>query len=181
MRFFLRTWYFQKATVKSDPAAIALGASSFALPADFGKGPLALRIRLVSDGTLVYKRLRKGNPGDLPHRLGPELYWVAGGNVVLDSPMPESGYEYELWYQSNDLDLAEPWLTTDFEDVLHIKAVMDLALTDARKPEVYQAFASAWQERAVGLGVYANEAEFNDIEMGMSPRSAGFLERYPSN
>jgi hypothetical protein len=182
IRFLLRTYYFPQALRVSETLAMGLGTAGVTLPTDLGgRAPSRVRLRLVpATGDILYKTLRRGALGMLPSRTGPDNYIIEGLDLKLDRPMPEAGYDLQVWYYSTDVDLAEPWITADFEDVVYLKSVMDLALTDARKPDVYQAFNAAWTERQVGLAIYLNEAEFADTDISMDPRGASFLERYPS-
>lgn len=166
--FMLRTWSFPQALeVQNFP--IANGASSIALPVT-GVGKIrAVRIR--DSGSTEFKRLRRTLVGELPHTEGPVYYWQEGNVLKLDTPISGTGYSIDVWYNSTDVDAADPWVTSDFEDVTFNLSTLRLAV-ELRKPEVAQVFQAIWQEQVPSLAQYLNEVEYNDLDVRIKPELA---------
>jgi hypothetical protein len=163
--FMLRTWTFPQA-LEMVNIPIADGASSAALPVT-GVGKIhAVRIRDTS--STLFKRLRRTLIGELPSSQGPLFYWQEGNLLKLDTPISGAGYSADVWYNSTDVDAADPWITSDFEDVTYILATMRLAI-EMRKTEVAATFQAMWQEHVPALAQYLNEVEFNDMDVRMKP------------
>jgi len=161
----LRTWSFPQALITTN-FPIANGASQIALPVT-GVGKIrAVRLK-DSTGTL-YKRLRRTLLGELPHSQGPLFYWQEANILKLDTPINGAGYSIDVWYNSTDVDAADPWITSDFEDVTFTLSTMRLA-SELRKPEVQATFAASWQEMVPTLAQYLNEVEFNDLDIRLKP------------
>jgi len=163
--FMLRTWTFPQALEMSN-FPIADGAQQIALPVT-GVGKIrAVRIRDAT--STLFKRLRRTLVGELPHSQGPLFYWQEGNILKLDTAIDGAGYSIDVWYNSTDVDAADPWITADFEDVTFTLSTMRLA-QDLRKPEVLAAFSQTWQEQVPTLAQYLNELEFNDLDIRMQP------------
>lgn len=168
--FMLRTWQFPQAlTLGNFP--IAASAQQVALPAA-GVGMIhAVRLK---DGTAapntLYKRLRRTLVGELPHSDGPVFYWREGNLIKLDTALGagDVGYSLDIWYNNVNIDTADPWITSDFEDITFTLSTMRLA-TELRKMEIAQTFQAAWQEQVPTLATYLNELEWNDIDIRMKP------------
>lgn len=181
-RYLLRNFNFRESVRRSAALPLALNATSFPTPVDAGKIK-AVRIRQLSGTAYLYKRLRRREEGQLPQRaeVGPVFYWYEPPIVRLDTPVPETGIDAEVWYQSTDPAWAEPWLSSTYGDVLTHRVIYEMAPTK-RKPEAMQIYSAIWQEDLTVLANYLQEIEFEDLEMRMGgdePRP-GF-ERYPSN
>jgi len=179
-RSLLRAYNFREALRRTSIPILA-NAPSFALPADCGKIK-AVRLMTTQGGTSLYKRLRRREEGTLPYYNGPTFYWVEGMSCIIDSPMPRDavGYYVELWYQTDDPVIAEPWLSTRFPDVLEHKAGSEQAIK-LRKTEAFQLYAQLWQEDVAILGRYIPEIEFGDMDLSMGDtQREQVLERYPA-
>lgn len=164
--FMLRTWSFPQALEMTN-FPIANGAQQIALPVT-GVGKIrAVRIRDAT--STLFKRLRRTLVGELPHSQGPLFYWQEGNVLKLDTAISGAGYSIDVWYNSTDIDAADPWITSDFEDITFTLSTMRLA-QDLRKPEVQAAFAQTWQEQVPTLAQYLNEVEFNDLDVRMQPK-----------
>lgn len=173
--FMLRTWTFPQALVMGS-FAIAAGGTQIALPAN-GVGKIrAVRIR-YGNGTL--RRLRRTLIGESPHSGGPLFYWQEGNVLKFDTAVAGVGNNIDVWYNSTDVTAADPWITSDFEDIVFTLSTMRLA-QELRKPEVQGVFAQAWQEQVPTLAQYLNEVEFNDLDIRMKPEvnSQNPNERY---
>lgn len=161
--FLLRGWTFPKSLVRISPV---VEGNSATLPAT-GVGKIhAVRLRTTENGTALYKRLRKGLHGDLPTDGGPNFYQQEGASIVLDAAVDSAAYNLDIWYTNTDPTVAEPWITTEFEDILFTLAVLQLA-QELRKPEVQATFAPIWQQHIPTLAQYLNEVEFNDLGITM--------------
>lgn len=179
-RYFLRNFNFRESVRRTAAVPLPLGATSFATPADAGKVK-AVRLRQQSGLQFLYKRLRKREEGQLPQRaeVGPMFYWHEPPLIKLDTPMPETGLDVEVWYQSTDPVFAEPWLSSTYSDVLTHRVIYEMAPTK-RKPEAMQIYSALWQEDLTVLANYLQEIEFEDLEMRMAPDARFVSERYPS-
>jgi hypothetical protein len=163
--FMLRTWTFPQALEQVN-IPIANGASQAALPVT-GVGKVhAVRIR--DTGGTLFKRLRRTLIGELPHSQGPLFYWQEGNLLKLDTPISGTGYSADVWYNSTDVDAADPWITSDFEDIVFTHSTMKLAV-EMRKTEVASTFGAIWQEQVPALAQYLNEIEYNDMDIRMKP------------
>jgi hypothetical protein len=163
--FMLRTWTFPQA-LEMVNLPIADGASSVALPVT-GVGKIhAVRVRDAA--STLFKRLRRTIIGELPHTNGPVFYWQEGNVLMLDTPISGAGYSIDVWYTNTDVATADPWITSDFEDVVFVLATLRLAI-EMRKTEVAATFQSMWQEHVPALAQYLNEIEFNDMDIRMKP------------
>jgi hypothetical protein len=125
-------------------------------------------VRVRDETSSLFKRLRRTIVGELPATDGPSFYWQEGNLLKLDTPVDEAGYSIDVWWNSVDVDLADAWITSDFEDIVFTLSTMRLA-QDLRKPEVQAAFAQTWQEQVPTLAQYLNEVEFNDLDIRMRP------------
>jgi hypothetical protein len=163
--FMLRSWSFPQALVTAN-YAIALNGNSVSLPVS-GVGKIHT-VRMKDASGELTKRLRRTLIGESAVYVGPEYYWQEGNKIVLDTKVTEAGYSIDVWYNSINVDAADAWITSDFEDIVFTLSVMRLA-QDMRKPEVQQAFASTWQEQIPTLAQYLNEVEFNDMDIRMKP------------
>lgn len=174
--FMLRTWSFPQALVTSN-FPIANGASQIALPVT-GVGKIRA-VRLKDATGTLFKRLRRTLVGELPHSQGPLFYWQESNLLKLDTAIAGAGYSIDVWYNSTNIDAADPWITSDFEDITFTLSTMRLA-QDLRKPEVMAAFSQTWQEQVPTLAQYLNEVEFNDLDIRMQPElnSQNVNERY---
>lgn len=176
----LRNYNFRE-SIRVAIDSVELGLSSISIPADAGKIK-AIRLRALSAGAYVYRRLRRREEGQLPQRaeVGPRYYWVENGLIRLDTAMPQEGHQYELWYQSIDPVYMETFLSTTYADVLLHRVVYELAPTK-RKPEAMQVYSALWQEDMAVLANYLQELEFGDLEMRMGgDEYSPSLERYPA-
>lgn len=163
--FMLRTWTFPQALeIANFP--IADGASQVALPAT-GVGKIRA-VRIKDATNTLFKRLRRTLVGELPHSQGPLYYWQEGAVLKLDTPIDGVGYSIDVWYQSTDVDAADPWITADFEDTVFTLSTLRLA-TELRKTEVAATFQSIWNEHIPTIAQYLNEVEFNDLDVRMKP------------
>lgn len=163
--FMLRTWSFPQALETSN-FPIADGASQIALPVT-GVGKIRA-VRIKDATSTLFKRLRRTLVGELPHTQGPVYYWQEGNVLKFDTAIDGVGYSADVWYNSTDVDAADPWITADFEDIVFTLSTMRLA-QDLRKPEVQATFAQTWQEQVPTLAQYLNEVEFNDLDIRMQP------------
>lgn len=164
--FLLRTYTFPKALTVFTSPALALKAKVVPLPpADVGK---IKAVTLFDAAGENYKRLRKTLVGEPSRADGPVYYWQEGANVVLDTPLGEADHTLRVHYMNVNPTTNEDWMSTEFEDTLHVLSIQRLAL-DLRKPEVAQAFSAIWQEHVPTLATYLNELEFNDLDLRMMP------------
>ncbi len=180
-RSLLRAYNFRDALRRSN-TDLQPGMRDFALPLDCGKIK-SVRMYVEEGGTTSYKRLRRREEGTLPYYNGPTFYWVEGGYGLMDTPMPRDaiGYRMEIWYQTDDPVIAEPWMTHKFPDVLEHKAGAELAIK-LRKTEAFQLYAQLWQEDVAILGRYIPELEFGDMDLSMGEVNRELVsERYPAN
>lgn len=180
-RTLLRAYNFRESVRK---ATIPIGASTgtFALPVDAGKVKV-VRLTVLEGGTRLWKRLRRREEGTLPYEGGPMFYSIEGMLGVLDTPLPADafGYDVEVWYQSNDPDYCEVFLSTTFKDVLEHKAGQELALK-MRKSEAYQIYNSLWEQDVAILGRYLPELEFGDLDLSMGDTHRETVQdRYPAS
>lgn len=163
--FMLRTWTFPQALEQVE-VAIADGASQAALPVT-GVGKIHA-VRLKDGSGLLFKRLRRTLIGELPHSNGPVFYWQEGNLIKLDTPIAGAGYSADIWYNSTDVNAADPWITSDFEDIVFYLSTLRLAV-EMRKTEVAGTFQALWQENVPALAQYLHEVEFNDLDIRMKP------------
>lgn len=163
--FMLRTWTFPQALEQVN-VPIANGAQQAALPVT-GVGKVRA-VRLKDGSGLLFKRLRRTLIGELPSTNGPLFYWQEGNLLKLDTPISGAGYSADVWYNSTDVDAADAWITSDFEDITFTLATMRLAI-ELRKTEVASTFQAIWQEHVPALAQYLHEVEFNDLDIRMKP------------
>jgi hypothetical protein len=179
-RSLLRAYNFREALRRVDVTLLP-GTRNFSLPFDCGKIK-SVRMYVVEGGTTSYKRLRRREEGTLPYYNGPTFYWIEGGVGLMDSPMPADavGYRMEVWYQSDDPEFAEPWMSKKYADVLEHKAGAEQSLK-MRKTEAFQIYSALWQEDVAILGRYMPELEFGDMDLSMGDtQREQVLERYPA-
>lgn len=180
-RTLLLTYDFREAVRRVDLPILAT-AQTVALPADVGK-IRGVQLRTVENGVMLYKPLKRREETQLPTWQGPTYYRIEGTTLFLDQPMPSviaTPYTVTVWYQSNDADQAEPWLSTVFEGPLENLAGLKIALKK-RKAEAATIYGNLWQQDTVMLARYVAESQFSDMDMGMGERSdAPGLERYPA-
>lgn len=163
--FMLRTWTFPQALEQVN-VPIANGVAQAALPVT-GVGKVRA-VRLKDGSGLLFKRLRRTLIGELPSTNGPLFYWQEGNLLKLDTPISGAGYSADVWYNSTDVDAADAWITSDFEDITFTLATMRLAI-ELRKTEVASTFQAIWQEHVPALAQYLHEVEFNDLDIRMKP------------
>ena len=179
-RSLLRAYNFREALRRADVAMLP-NTRNFVLPPDAGKIK-SVRMYINEGGTFSYKRLRRREEGTLPYYNGPTFYWIEGGQGLMDSPMPHDavGYRMEVWYQTDDPVVAEPWLSTKYADVLEHKAGAEQAIK-LRKTEAFQLYSALWQEDVAILGRYIPELEFGDMDLSMGDTQREYvLDRYPA-
>jgi hypothetical protein len=179
-RSLLRAYNFREALRRSD-VIVHQGQGNFELPLDAGKIK-AVRLYVNEGGTTSYKRLRRREEGTLPYYNGPTFYWIEGGKGLMDSPLPHDavGYRVEIWYQTDSPEIAEPWLSTKYADVLEHKAGSEQAIK-LRKTEAFSLYSQLWQEDVAILGRYIPELEFGDMDLSMGDRQREqVLDRYPA-
>lgn len=163
--FMLRTWTFPQALEQLE-IALADGVQQAALPIT-GVGKIhAVRLKDVSGN--LFKRLRRTLIGELPHTDGPVFYWQEGNLLKFDTAIDGVGYSADVWYNSTDVDAADPWITSDFEDIVFYLSTLRLAV-ELRKAEVAATFQAVWQEQVPTLAQYLHEVEFNDLDIRMKP------------
>lgn len=178
-RQLLKIYNFREA-VRRGVVPIAASTDNVDLPADVGKIK-AVWLTTVEGGIKLYKVLKRRGEGQLPVYAGPSFYFAQGNQLFLDQAMPAviaSVYNLEIWYQSNDADFNESWLSTTYQDALEHLAGTKLALKK-RKPEAAEIYARLWQQDTVILARYVSELEFSDMDIGMGEQHVVALERYP--
>jgi len=180
-RQLLKIYNFREAVRRAVLPVVALD-ESVALPVDAGKIK-SVWLTTVEGGTKLYKTLRRRGEGQFPTYSGPNFYFTQGDRLYLDQPMPAilaSPYNIEVWYQSNDPDVNESWLSTTYQDALEHLAGVKLSLKK-RKTEAATIYGQLWQQDTVILARYVSELEFGDMDMGMGESSTTpALERYPA-
>jgi hypothetical protein len=180
-RTLLRAYNFREA-LRRKTVQLMPSLASFTLPIDCGKIK-AVRMITVEGGVTLYKRLRRREEGTLPYYNGPSFYWVESGVGLMDTPMPHDALNYsmEIWYQTDDPDFAEDWMSKKYPDVLEHRAGSELAIK-LRKNEAFQIYSSLWQEDVAILGRYIPELEFGDMDLSMGDRQREVVsERYPAS
>lgn len=180
-RSLLRAYNFRDA-LRRTTVGVLPGTRDFELPLDCGKIK-SVRLYVIEGATTSYKRLRRREEGTLPYYGGPTFYWIEDGKGLMDTPLPNDavGYYAEIWYQTDDPVIAEPWLTRKFPDVLEHKAGAEQAIK-LRKTEAFQLYAQLWQEDVAILGRYIPELEFGDMDLSMGEVNREVVsERYPAN
>lgn len=180
-RQLLKIYNFREA-VRRAVVPVAATVDNVPLPADAGKIK-AVWLTTVEGGTKLYKTLRRRGEGQFPTYSGPNFYFSQGSFLFLDQPMPAilaTPYNVEIWYQSNDADVNEAWLSETYQDALEHLAGVKLALKK-RKKEAAEIYGQLWQQDTVILARYTAELEFSDMDMGMGESSdTPALERYPA-
>lgn len=179
-RQLLKIYNFPK-SVRRAVLPILGSEDSVDLPADLGKVK-QVWLTTVENGVKLYKTLKRREEGQLPVYAGPSFYFTEGSKLLLDQPMPAiiaTTYNIEIWYQSNDPDINESWLSTEFQDAIEHLAGVKLSLKK-RKEEAAKIYSSLWQQDTVILARYVAELEFSEMDMGMGESSTVALERYPA-
>jgi hypothetical protein len=184
MKRLMRDYNFPKSVRRFEVAGVAIGTQSFDLPTGL-KRPLEVRFRNPVDGTFT-NRLQRREGFTLPTgedyaelRYG-AYYWLEGSKLWVDRPMPVAGLTFTLWHQSLLVDaFAEDWLLTDVEDLIFTSSVTRLAV-ELRKPEVAGAMGPLMQEEMQSIAIYANELEWNGVEVQMREPAAMPTARYPA-
>lgn len=181
-RQLLKIYNFPK-SVQRAVLPIAAAADSVVLPDDAGKIK-AVQLTTVEGGVKLYKILKRRQAGMLPTWQGPNQWEQVGLNLVLDQPMPAviaTPYNIEVWYQTLSEDVAEPWLSVDYQDALEHLAGTKLSLK-MRKKEAADIYASLWTQDTKILGTLTSELEFNLMDMSMGELGSDMpgLERYPA-
>jgi hypothetical protein len=150
--------------------------------ADVGKVKRVI-LTTVEGGVKLYKPLRRKEDGFLPVYSGPSFYFIQGTQLFLDQPMPATlptAYNVEVWYQSEDPDFCEPWLSVKYEAALEHFAGTKAALK-MRKSEAAEIYGALWQQDVKVLGTYTTELEFGDMDIIMGAHAdSPSLERYPA-
>lgn len=194
IRRLLRDYHFPKSVatytwkttnVPPEPV-LGLKQQSFPLPKGFKKDMMVIYSQPGMNPTAdVYyseplKKLegfRAPNNGDWAAK----YYWLEGQNFVIDKylyTMPAEALGLSLVYESWDVSLNEKWICDDFEDVIFLLAVYRTA-AEMRKPEVMKAFAPLWQEEQASIAIYANELEFDGLNVMQREAVWVHRERYP--
>jgi hypothetical protein len=179
-RQLLKTYDFRQAVVRAI-IPIAAATDFVALPADAGKIK-HVWLTTFEGGVKLYKDLKRRGEGQLPVYAGPSFYFVQGGNIYLDQPMPAvlaTVYNLEVWYQSLDPVANEAWLSTTYQDALEHLAGVKLALKK-RKTEAATIYGQLWQQDTVILARHVAELAFSDMDMGMGDERIFAQERYPA-
>jgi len=180
-RTLLRAYNFRE-SLRRFTTNVLPGNHTFTLPLDFGKVK-SVRLITVEGGTTLYKRLRRREEGTLPYINGPSFYWIESDRGMMDTPMPMDAinYQAEIWYQTDDPDFAEAWMSKKYPDVLEHRAGSELAIK-LRKNEAFQIYSALWQEDVAILGRYIPELEFGDMDLSMGDRQREVVsERYPAS
>jgi len=184
MRRLLRDYNFPKSVKRYTSPATTLNQVSYTLP-DGMKRPLEVRFfdPVAKTWTIRLER-REGfslpyTDSDVEGRYG-RYFWLEGNNLLVDTPMPVAGLQMIVWYQSQLVDAAtETWMLDDMEDIIFSMSVMKLA-AELRKPEVMQAFAPLVGEEMTSIAIYANELEWNGLQMQMREPRGLPSARYPA-
>ena len=176
----LRAYNFRE-SLRKDVQPMGPDVDRITLMPDAGKVKLVV-LTTMDGNTRQYKRLLRRPEGLLPYYQGPKFYYSEGFDLVLDTPLPADGLNYELWawYQSVDPDLNEDWLSSTYEDVLEHLSGTELALK-LRKPEAFEYYNRLWMEDVPILARYIAELEFTDMDMGFGDTREVALERYPAS
>lgn len=107
-------------------------------------------------------------------------YWLEGTNILVDRPAPVSSIRLTVWHQSQLLDDAmKAWMLEDLEDLIFSRATF-LVTSELRKEELAQLFAARVAEETQSIAIYANELEWEGMDMHMREVSGWPAERYPS-
>lgn len=180
-RQLLKTYNFPKSVVRA-PLSIAAATDNVTLPADCGKIK-AVQLTTVEGGVKLAKPLHRREVGQLPTYAGPNFFTQVGLKLVIDQPLPAvvaTPYYIEVWYQTDSADVAEEWLSIDYQDALEHLAGMKLGLKK-RKSEAAQLYGSLWQQDTKILAAFTNELEFSQMDMGFGDsRDTPSIERYPA-
>lgn len=180
-RQLLKVYNFREA-VRRAVVPIAASADFVPLPTDIGKIK-AVQLTTVENGVKLYKVMRRRGEGMLPTVEGPNFYFTEGANLFIDQPMPSiiaTVYNIEIWYQSDDPDWAESWLSVKYADAIEHLAGVKLALKK-RKKEAAEIYGQLWQQDTAILGRFVPELEFSDMDLAMGePNNGVLLERYPA-
>lgn len=177
----LRDYHFPKALVKETFTPLAEGDFEFDLPSGFKKEYLVNFYDSADDGSWS-DPLLKSEGFRLPEPEGyvAAHYWLEGTKLLISTPITseQTTLTLQLYYESWDVDTHEDWFTEDFEDVLFYYSVLKGA-AEMRKPEVLQAFAALWEDERTSLAIYANELQFDSLEMRAREPRGWNRERYP--
>lgn len=181
-RQLLKIYNFPKA-IRRAVLPITAGLDAVDLPADMGKMKGVL-LTTSENGVKLYKELRRRGQGQLPTFSGPNLWQQTGAQLVLDQVMPSvlaTPYNIEVWYQTIDADIAEPWLSVDYQDAIEHLAGVKLALKK-RKTEAADIYGKLWQQDTKILATFTSELEFSLMDMGMGEliSDTPALNRYPA-
>lgn len=189
MRRLLRDYNFPKSVIRVTSAdAEAVGKTQYVMPAGL-KRPLEVRFFDQANNAWS-RRLERREGFSLPYGsdgFGPaaedlygRFYWLEGNKLVVDTPMPAAGLRLTLWYQSMLVDAAaEQWMLDDMEDLIFSRAVMEAGLM-LRKTEAANAYASLVAEQTKSIAMFANELEWNGVELSMREPRALPSDRYPT-
>lgn len=187
MRRLLRDYNFPKSIrrYQSVVSGVPIGTTNHTLPAGF-KRPL--EVRFFSPSTQQWTNRLERREGfalpqpdsDVEGQYG-RYYWLEGNDLVVDTPMPiDQTLRLTVWYQSMLLDAAsEAWLLDDMEDLIFSRAVLKAA-AELRKPEVANVYAQLVAEEMQSIAIYANELEWNGVEMQMREPRGLPSPRYPA-
>lgn len=189
MRRLLRDYNFPK-SIKRIYANGDTTLGQVAYPAPEGmKRPLEVRFFNPADNTYS-RRLERREGFALPYTPEDEndafgrYYWLEGMNIVVDTPASAAAAAANIrmlvWYQSMKLDAeTEVWMMDDMEDLIFSSACMRLG-AELRKTEAAQAFASLVGEEMQSIAIYANELEWNGVEVMMREPRGLPSPRYPA-
>lgn len=164
---------------------LALNQQQFALPSGFKR---EFQLRFYDDspalGLATWSSPLKKREGFIePAASGVnEYYWLEGTNLWLDAPIEADGVGKQLvmMYQSMDVAANESWVTTDWEDAVCYKAIVNGAV-EVRKPDVAKTFAELWGDERESLAIYLNELEWGNVVMMQRERRLPALDRYPTD
>ncbi len=185
MKKLLRDYHFPKQIVAEDYTGIADGTQSYALPTDFKRAVAVYFYDDTDPDEIAYGRpLRRRETHILPHDDGEaRFYWLTSTHLWTDikvDAVENPNTNLALVYRSNSVDTHMSWLLNDFHDTLFTLSMLRLA-AELNKPELVTIWAALWAEDQMALAKYANETEFENLDMVMAETSARRAERYPVN
>jgi hypothetical protein len=184
MKRMLRDYNFPKSVRRQTWAGAAIGAQSYPVPAGL-KRPLELRFTNPVDGTWSDELERKDGfvlpqVGDTERPYG-RYYWIEGTNLYVDRPMPVGGLNLVLWHQSLVVDTeSTTWLLDDFEDLIFSRACF-LLTSELRKEELAPVFDARVQDEMTSIAIFANELEWQGMNMMMREANGPRGQRYPAS
>lgn len=176
----LRNYNFPKSVVHGE-YLLDNPSTGVQLEIDTGK-VLHVRLSVVEDGETLYKILRRREPSALPTgEEGPQFWYQLGEELRFDRALEEDDYTLDVWYLSTDPIANEGWLCNNFADVLfHSGCFNGCPLVG--KPDLMGLWQPLMQRDEIGLAIFLNELEFNDLDLRMGNTMVGtFEDRYRAN